>query len=74
MSYYRIVGVLCAHRGESHRRWSATGRPGFAARSTGYEAIMEHIMPIRIKHHDKTSISMQQADISTVTTDSILVL
>ncbi len=34
---------------------------------------MEHIMPIRIKHRDKTSISMQQADISPVTTDSILV-
>ena len=30
-------------------------------------------MPIRIKHHDKTSISMRHADISPVTTGAVLV-
>ena len=41
--------------------------------SPRFEAIMEDIMTIRIKHRDKTSISIQQAEISPVTTDAILV-
>jgi hypothetical protein len=40
--------------------------PGGAGRH-----IIEDIMPIRIRHRDKTTISLQQAGISQVATDSI---
>ena len=42
-----------------------------AALSMRFQAIMEDIMTIRIQHRDKTSISIQRADVSLATTNAI---
>ena len=64
---HRMLGVLNIGVGpkNGHR---------FIARSMGYEANLEDTIRIRIRHYDKTIIAMQQADISPIRTDAVLVL
>ena len=53
------------------RMCSTVDRLPFAARWTRSEKNMEGIMPIRIRHRDKTSVLTQQPDISMVKTEAM---
>ena len=50
---------------------STAARLATVALSIRFEAITEDIMTTRTKHRDKTSISLQQANLSPVTTNAI---
>ena len=49
--------------GEPKARPLTVGRPGFVARSTGFEVTMEGLMLIRIRCFDKIRKTIQQAEI-----------
>ena len=53
------------------RMCSTADRPGFAAPSMRFEVLMEGLVPIRLKHHDKNSTTTQQLEISLVMPEEI---
>jgi hypothetical protein len=53
------------------RMCSTADRPGFAAPWIPFEVITEILMPIRIRHRDKTSSRTQLPYISVVNTETI---